>query len=38
MDAVGYAIDRIADLSTTPLTAPMSVAGVGDRSRWRSLA
>jgi len=37
-DHVGDAIDRIADLSPTPSTSPMSVAGVGDRSRMASLA
>ena len=30
---VGYAIDRFGDLSATPLTSPIGVAGVGDR--WR---
>jgi hypothetical protein len=35
---VADAIDRIADLSPTPSTAPMSVAGVGDRRRSGSMA
>jgi hypothetical protein len=35
---VGYATDRIDDLSPTPLTAPIDVDGVGDRMRLVSMA
>ena len=35
---VTYAIDRVAELSTTPSTAPISVAGVADMPRLGSLA
>jgi len=35
---VGYAIDRIGDLSATPSTSPIGVAGVGDRTGFGSMA
>ena len=35
---VTYAIDRIANRSPTPATAPISVDGVADRLSFRSMA